>query len=225
MNVGVLGTGVVGQTLSSKLVELGHDVVMGSRDPSALGTRTDAAYPGAPTFVEWRSENPDVRLGTFAEAAAHAELVFLALNGLGAVDVVTATRDELAGKVVVDITNAIDFSEGYLRLFVSGGSDSLAEQVQRAAPDAKVVKSLNTVTAKVMVEPMTIGEDHVMFVAGDNEAARAEVSTLLRTWFGWREVMDLGDLTGARAMEAHLMMWLRIMTTIGTPMFNVAIRT
>ena len=151
--------------------------------------------------------------------------MFLALNGLGALKVVTAIRDEVAGKVVIDITNAIDFSEGYLTLFVSGGSDSLSEQMQRAAPDARVVKSLNTVTAKVMVEPMSIGDDHVMFVAGNDEAARAEVSTLLRTWFGWREVMDLGDLTGARAMEAHLMMWLRIMNATGTPMFNVAIRT
>ena len=225
MNVGVLGTGSVGQTISSKLVALGHEIVMGSRDPATLETRNEPPYPGAPTFSDWRAENPDVRFGTFAEAAAHGELVFLATNGMATVDIVTDVAEHLTGKTVVDITNALDFSEGYARLFVSGGGDSLAERIQRAAPQARVVKSLNTVTAPVMVNPAILGDaDHVMFVAGDEEAARAEVSTLLRNWFGWREIVDLGDLSGARALEANILMWVRMMGTFGTPMFNIAIR-
>jgi predicted dinucleotide-binding enzyme len=225
MNIGVLGTGGVGQTLSSKLVALGHDVVMGSRDPAALASRSEPPYPGAPSFADWRGENPDVRLATFAEAAAHAELVFLATNGMASVDIVTSISERLAGKLVIDVTNALDVSEGSAKLFVSGGGDSLAERIQRAAPEARVVKSLNTVTAPVMVNPAILGEpDHVMFVAGDEEAARAEVSTLLRNWFGWSEVVDLGDLAGARALEAYILMWVRMWGAFGTPMFNIAVR-
>ena len=224
MKVAMLGTGVVGQTLTTKLVELGHDIVMGTRDPAALTDRTEPPDPGAPSFADWRAENPDVPIAPFAQAAEHGEIVFLVLYGSIAVEVVEAAAEDLAGKVVVDVTNPLDFSTGHLELFVAGGGDSLAERMQRAVPDARIVKSLCTVTARVMVEPRLVGDDHVMFVAGDDEAARAEVSRLLRTWFGWREILDLGDLSGARAMEGNLLMWVRLLGALGDPMFNIAIR-
>jgi predicted dinucleotide-binding enzyme len=226
MNIGVLGTGIVGQTLAGKLRTLGHEVVMGSRDPSTLAERTEPPRPGMPSFAGWHRQNEAVRLATFADAAAHAEIIFLATSGEGAVaSVEAAGADALAGKVVIDVTNALEFVDGVVHLFVGGGRDSLAERIQRAAPGARVVKSLNTVTAQVMVEPQSIGGgDHVMWVAGDDETARAEVTTLLEEWFGWREIVDLGDLTGARALESYVLLWVRAWGALGTPMFNVAIR-
>jgi len=219
MRIAVLGTGTVGQTLAGGLARSGHEVVMGTRDVAATRARQ-----GPGSVADWLAEHPEVRLATFAEAAAHGELVVNASAGAAAESVLAlAGADRLAGKTLLDVSNPLDFSAGFPpSLFVSN-TDSLAERIQRAFPAARVVKSLNTVNAALMVDPGAVGGgEHSMFVAGDDEGARAEVAGLLRE-LGWRDVVDLGDLTGARAAEMLLPLWLRLMGSLGTPAFNIRV--
>jgi len=199
MRVAVLGTGTVGRTIAGKLGELGHDVQVGSR------TAGDDKV-------------------TFADATAHGEVIFNCTHGAASVEAVTAGGEEsLAGKLVIDVSNPLDFSGGGPALFTDS-TDSLAERIQRAAPSARVVKSLNTVTAAVMVDPASVSGDHVIFVAGDDAGAKDETRALLGE-LGWpaERVVDLGDITAARAAEAYVMLWLRLMQALGTPMFSIAI--
>jgi 8-hydroxy-5-deazaflavin:NADPH oxidoreductase len=227
MRIGVLGTGVVGRTLAGKLAEGGNDVVMGSRDPSALAGRTEPDRMGNESFAEWHGKHPVVRLATFAESAAHGQVVVNATAGAASLEALrSAGEDNLEGKVLLDISNPLDASHGFPPpLFVSN-TDSLAEQIQRAFPRARVVKSLNTVAAAVMVDPSLLaGGDHAAFVSGDDDEAKEQVTSLLRDAFGWRHVIDLGDITSARGAEMYLGLWLRVMGVLGTPMFNVSIVT
>ena len=225
MRIGVLGTGTVGRTVGGKLAEVGHEVVLGTRDPAALASRTEKSPMEPESFADWHAAHPDIPAATFSEAAAHGELLVLALNGAGTLEALrSAGAQNLQGKTILDITNPLDFSRGMPpSLFVSN-TDSLAEQVQRAFPSANVVKSLNTVTARVMVEPGMLADgEHTMFVAGDDVSAKAEVVTLLRDGFGWKHVLDLGDLSGARAMEMYMPLWLRLFSSLGTPFVNVRV--
>jgi 8-hydroxy-5-deazaflavin:NADPH oxidoreductase len=227
MRIGILGTGVVGRTLAGKLTERGNDVVMGSRDPSALAGRTEPDRMGNESFAEWYGEHPAVRLATFAESAAHGHVVVNATAGAAALEALrSAGEDNLAGKVLLDISNPLDAAQGFPPpLFVSN-TDSLAERIQRAFPRARVVKSLNTVTAAVMVDPSLVaGGDHAAFVSGDDDEAKEQVTSLLRDAFGWRHVIDLGDITSARGAEMYMALWLRLMGALETPMFNVSIVT
>lgn len=213
MNIGVLGTGTVGQTIGGKLVELGHTVKMGSR--SAKNEKA----------AEWVSKHgAKASAGTFAEAAAFGELLFNCTNGTGALEALEAAgRDNLRGKVLVDITNALDFSKGFPPSLWVCNTDSLAEQIQRTFPEARVVKSLNTVTAAVMVNPGMLPAETDIFVSGDDAAAKAEVTTMLRDWFGWRSVIDLGGITTARNVEMWLPLWVNLMGPMGTPFFNIKV--
>ena len=226
MRIGVLGTGTVGRALGAKLAEIGHDVVIGSRDPAALAARTEKGRGETESFVEWRATHADIALATFREAAEHAELVVIATNGAGTLQALaSAGAENLEGKTLLDVTNALDFSSGGPGVFTTS-TDSLAEQIQRAHPVAKVVKSLNTVTSRVMIEPGELaGGEHTMLVAGDDEGAKQQVTALLREGFGWRHVQDLGDLSGARAMEMYVLLWLRLFFATGTPMVNVRVVT
>ncbi|WNV86809.1 NAD(P)-binding domain-containing protein [Umezawaea sp. Da 62-37] len=210
MRIAILGTGAVGRALAGRLVELGHDVTAGTRDVD-----TTRARPG------WGAGSPG--LAGFAEAAAGAELVVHACGGSAALDVlVAAGADNLAGKVLLDVSNPLDFSGGFPPSLFVKDTDSLAERIQRTFPATRVVKSLNTVTAELMVAPDAAGAEITMFVAGDDPDAKAVVVGLLRD-FGWRDVLDLGDLTGARAMEMHLPLWLRLSGTLGTSSFGVKV--
>ena len=215
MRIGVMGTGVVGSTIATKLVEVGHDVRMGSR------------AAGSEAAVAWADEHGDsASQGSFAEAAAYAdELVFNCTAGAGALPAVESAAAELAGKTLVDVSNPLEFTDAGARLFVSV-DDSLGEQVQRALPDTWVVKSLNTVTADVMVDPDSVPGDHVVFVCGDDEAAKARTTDRLGE-LGWprERVIDLGDLTGARGTEAYVMLWVRLMGVVGTANFNISVST
>jgi len=210
MNIGVLGTGTVGPTIGSKLVELGHSVKLGSR--SASNEKAS----------EWAAENgARASAGTFADAAAFGELVFNCTNGAAALDALAmAGRDNLRGKVLVDVTNALDFSKGFPPSLLLSSTDSLGEQIQRAYPETRVVKTLNTVTAAVMVNPGMLPAETDIFVSGDDAAAKAEVTAILRDWFGWRSVIDLGGITTARAVEAYLLLWVNLMGPMGSPFFN-----
>ncbi len=224
MRVGVVGTGAVGQTLAAKIASLGHEVMMGTRDVQAALARTDAGW-GAKVFSEWTAEHPDVKLGTFADAAAHGEAVFNATAGtafLGALQAAGAAN--LDGKILVDVANPLDFSQGMPPTLSVCNTDSLAEQIQRAFPGAKVVKSLNIVNSEVMVDPSQVaGGDHHMFVSGNDDDAKAEVTRILQEWFGWKNVLDLGDITSARGMEMLVPLWLRLSMTLQTPMATIKV--
>lgn len=212
MRIGILGTGIVGKTLGTKLAKLGHDVRMGSRASGGENAKGWVKASGSKS-----SE------GTFADAAPHGEMVFNCTAGGASFDALKAAgAQNLQGKVLVDVSNPLDFSKGMPPTFIVCNNDSLGEQIQRAYPTAKVVKSLNTVTAAVMVEPSIIPGVHTMFVSGNDTKAKAEVINLLKTGFGWKDVMDLGDIQCARAQEMHLALWLRLYTKLKTP--NVSIR-
>lgn len=211
MRIGILGTGVVGKTLGHKLVKLGHDVRMGSR---AAGGDTAKAW-----VKEAGSKSSE---GTFAAAAAHGEMIFNCTSGMASLEALKAAgAPNLQGKVLVDVSNPLDFSKGMPPTLSVCNTDSLGEQIQRAYPTAKVVKSLNTVTAAVMVEPSLIPGVHSIFVSGNDTKAKAQVIDLLKTGFGWKEVIDLGDITGARAQEMYLPLWLRLFTKFKTPNVNI----
>jgi predicted dinucleotide-binding enzyme len=212
MKVGIIGSGTVGQTIGAKLAALGQDVMIGTRDAGKLG--------------EWLSQlDQKVRVGSNAEAAAHGEVVINATSGAGALEALQlAGAQHLSGKTLIDISNPLDFSQGFPPSLSISNTDSLGEQIQRAFPDTRVVKTLNTLTAALMVEPRQLADgDHHIFVSGDDAAAKAQVTELLKGWFGWRHVIDLGDITTARGTEMLLPIWLRLMGALGTPMFNFKI--
>ena len=205
MKIAVLGTGTVGRTMAARFADLGHDVTIGTRDPQATLARSEPDAMGNPPFSTWAADHSQVPLVTFAEAAEQAEIVVNATSGGVSVDVLTqAGAANLAGKVLIDIANPLDFSQGFPPTLFVKDTDSLGEQIQRAFPDAKVVKTLNTMTAAVMAEPgLAAGGDHSVLVHSD--------------------VIDLGDLSTARGTEMLLPIWLRLMGALGTPMFNFKI--
>ena len=225
MQIGILGTGVVGQTLAAALAAKGHDVMIGTRDPRAtLARDTGNAFDKTP-FRDWQAANSAVRLGTFAEAARFGEALVNATSGDGALPALQAAgADALGEKVLLDIANPLDFSRGMPPTLSVCNTDSLGEQIQRAFPRLRVVKTLNTTTVLVMVNPAAVaGGDHSMFVCGNDADAKAKVTTWLREWFGWRDVIDLGDITTARGTEMLLPIWLRLWGALGTPRFNFKI--
>jgi predicted dinucleotide-binding enzyme len=225
MRIAVLGSGVVGQVFAGKLTALGHDVKMGTRDVASLMARREPAVGTKETFAEWKARNPKVALGTFAQAAAHGEVLFNCTSGTGSLDALRAAGDaNLAGKILIDLANPLDFSKGMPPTLSVVNTDSLAEQIQRAFPAVKVVKTLNTMNAHIMVDPALVaGGDHHVFVSGNDPAAKAQVTGILKDWFGWKHIIDLGDITTARGVEMVLPLWLRVWGALGGPMFNFKI--
>jgi 8-hydroxy-5-deazaflavin:NADPH oxidoreductase len=223
MKVAVLGTGMVGRALAAKLADLGHDVVVGTRDVDATLARTDAGPMGHPPFAEWQKEHPNIRLVPYAEAGAHGETVVNATSGDGSMAALRAAGD-LAGKVIVDVANPLDFSQGFPPALWVCNTDSLGEQIQKAFPDARVVKTLNTVNANVMVEPSRVPGEHTVFVAGEDADAKETVTGLLQE-FGWSEasIVDLGGIRAARGSEMYLPLWLSLMGALGTADFNIRV--
>ncbi len=219
---GVLGTGVVGQTLGSKLVLLGHSVVLGARDadnPKAVSWAADVMSRAA-------GGGGQARNGTFRDAAQFGEVIVNATLGHGALAALDAAgSDNLAGKVLIDISNPLDFSNGFPPFLFVPSTDSLGEQIQRAHPAAKVVKALGTVNAEVMVDPSRVPGEHNLFVSGDDAAAKASVVELLGS-FGWPadRVIDLGGIASARAIESYLLLWVHLYAALGTADFNVQVR-
>jgi hypothetical protein len=225
MKIGVLGTGMVGQTISARLIELGHDVMVGTRDVTATLKRTGPDGMGNPPFSMWYEQHPRVKLGTFVQAAAYGELLVNATAGSVSLDVFKQIGEAaLNGKVLIDISNPLDFSKGMPPSLFVCNTDSLGEQIQRAFPQLKVVKTLNTMTAGLMVNPRQLADaDHEVFVSGNDAAAKAKVSDLLQKEFGWRRVIDLGDITTARGAEMILPIWVRLWGVLQTPQFNFKI--
>ena len=209
MRCAVLGTGTVGRTLAGRLAELGHAVRLGTRDPSTTRTRDD-----------W-TELPGVELTTFADATVDADVVLHAGNGAAALDLLAQAGD-LAGTVLVDISNPLDFSAGFPPTLTVKDTDSLGEQVQRAFPDALVVKTLNTLTADLMAHPERLPEPTTVFVSGDDAEAKRLVTGLL-TELGHQDVLDLGGIETCRGVEMWLPLWLRVMGALGTAEFNIKV--
>ena len=223
MNIAVLGTGMVGQAIAARLNEVGHTVAVGTRDPQRTLARTEPDQMGNPPFAVWHSAHPGVDLVTFADAAAGAELIVNASSGAVSLEVLgLAGADNLAAKVLVDIANPLDFSHGFPPTLSVKDTDSLGEQIQRAFPEVKVVKTLNTLTASLMVEPKSLGESSTVFVSGDDAGAKAIVVGLLES-FGHDDVIDLGGIETARGTEMLLPIWLRLMGSLGTPHFNIKV--
>lgn len=222
MKIAVLGTGMVGQAIAQRLAGLGHDVVIGTRDPQATLARADGEA-GAASFRDFAAAHPELGLRTFTEAAQHGELVVNATGGAAALPALRAAgADALDGKVLIDISNPLDFSQGFPPTLFVKDTDSLAEQLQREFPGVRVVKSLNTLTAELMVHPDRLGEASTVFVSGDDAEAKATVTDLLHS-FGHTDVIDLGDLSSARGTEMLLPVWLRLMGALGTGKFNFKI--
>ena len=222
MKIGIIGSGIVGQTIGGKLAERGEDVILGTRTPDNLSDKRGQGR----SLEEWlMATGGNARVATFAEAAEHGEIVINATSGTGSIEALElAGEQNLNGKILIDISNALDFSRGMPPSLTVCNTDSLGEQIQRAFPDVKVVKTLNTTNAYVMVDPAKVaGGDHDLFVSGNDAAAKARVIELLKHWFGWRTVIDLGDITPARGTEMLLPIWVRLWGALGTPMFNFKI--
>ncbi|MGL5810391.1 MAG: NADPH-dependent F420 reductase [Nocardioides sp.] len=223
MKIAVLGTGMVGRAVAARLAELGHAVTIGTRDPQATLARTEVDGMGNPPYPEWAAAHPGVDLAAFAAAAAGAELIVNASSGTASLEVLGLVgADNLAGAVLLDIANPLDFSNGMPPTLFVKDTDSLGEQIQRAFPDARVVKSLNTLTAELMVRPDALPEATSVFVSGNDADAKGIVAGLLKE-FGHSDVIDLGDITTARGTEMVLPVWLRLMGALGTPRFNFKI--
>ena len=227
MDIGIIGSGRVAQTLATKLLELGHRVTISSRDTAkAKDLGGWGAIPSAEAFAAGQRElGWEAAAGTFAEAAAHGEVVINATNGGHSLEALTAAgADGLAGKILVDVANPLDFSKGMPPTLLICNTDSLGERIQTAFPDARVVKTLNTVTAQVMTDPRQLSEATAMFVSGDDQEAKDWVHReLLERWFGWEQVLDLGDISAARGQEMWMPLWLRVMGAAGTAAFNLRI--
>ena len=200
-----------------------HEVGIGTRDVAQLMAPKPSAPNEPEAFATWHSRYPQVRVGSFRDIATWAEVVFHATNGAGALAALrSAGRDALSGKVVIDVANPLDFSGGFPPSLLVANTDSLAEQIQRELPESRVVKSLNTVNAGVMVDPAGLaGGDHHIFVSGNDSGAKAEVITILRDWFGWTHIIDLGDITTARGTEMYVALWVRLLGALGSATFNV----
>ena len=225
MKIAIIGTGIVGKTIASKLVELNHDVMMGTRNVSDKLASTATDNYGNPPFGEWIKTKSKVKLGSFAEAAAFGELVVNATNGSNSITaLILAGTKNLAGKVLIDISNPLDFSNGMPPSLLPGlnNTNSLAEEIQRTFPDTMVIKTLNTMWCGLMVNPNLVGNgDHINFISGNNSEAKNKVIKLLNQ-FGWldKNIFDIGDITGARATESLLPIWLKVMGVTKNGAFN-----
>ena len=225
MRIAVLGTGAVGQALAGKLAELGHEVTVGTRDPEGTLARTEPDQMGNPPFKVWKQAHLGVELRTPPAAAAAAELVVNASNRAGSLAMLeSAGEQNLAGKVLIDVANPLDFSRGMPpSLFVSN-TDSLGEQIKRHFLHARVVKALNTMNCEVMVEPGKVPGEHDVFLCGEDADAKRRVTELLES-FGWPagRIVDLGGVESARGTEMYVAFWLRLWGALGTGYFNIAV--
>jgi len=204
MKIGVLGTGMVGDAIASKLIALGHEVMMGSRDAKNAKAAAWAERIGG-----------RAQIGTFADTARFAHLLFNCTHGANSVDALRAAGEKnLAGKVVIDVANILPPAVR--------GPESLGEQLQKSFPEAKVVKALNTINCEVMVNPSKVPGSHSVFMSGNDAAGKSTARQLLEA-FGWRDIIDLGDISNARATESYMSLWLALWNTLGTLHFNIKV--
>jgi predicted dinucleotide-binding enzyme len=207
MQIAILGTSAVGPALAKAFTAAGHDVTIGTRDP--VQTRAREQWAGV-----------DLPLAAYRDL--DADVFINATSGSGSLAALDAVGDAVNGKVVIDTSNPLDHSQGFPpSLFVSN-TDSLAEQLQRALPKVRLVKMFNTMANEVMVNPRGLSEDSTIFVAGNDPGAR-QTAAALAADLGWADVFDLGDLTGARALEMFIPLWVRMYVHLGRPNFNIKV--
>lgn len=226
MKIGILGTGMVGRLLAVRLQEMGHHVLMGTRDVAAtLAVSAKDNYGNLP-FSQWQTTYPAISLVTFDAAARESEVLFNCTSGQGSIKALQlAGAANLAGKVLVDLANPLDFSQGMPAILNPVNTDSLGEQIQREFPTLRVVKSLNTMNANLMIHPEKVPGDHTVFMSGNDHNAKSVVRGILES-FGWKpsNILDLGDITTARGTEMLLPVWLRLWKVLGTADFNFQIQ-
>ena len=212
MKIAVLGTGMVGAALATKLVQSGHQVIMGSRTADSKPAQ------------DWKnSAGKDAQIGIFADAAAFGEMIISCTNGTNSVAALReAGEANLRGKIVIDVSNPLDMSQKSPTLTFCN-TDSLGERIQREFPESLVVKALNTVNCDVMVNPSVVPGDHNLFICGNNLAAKTRVAQFISDNFGWKRdtIVDLGDISNSRGTEMFLALWIRLWSVLGTPHFNV----
>jgi 8-hydroxy-5-deazaflavin:NADPH oxidoreductase len=213
MDIGILGTGIVGQTIGTRLVELGHNVMMGSRTANNQNARAWAKAAGHSASI-----------GTYADAAKFGEILFNCTSGKGSLSALEFPKAvDLNNKVLIDLANPLDYSRGLPPTLTICNTDSLAEQIQREHPLLRVVKALNTMNVDVMVHPKRVHGQHDVFICGNDAGAKETVIMILMEWFGWESVIDLGDIVNARGMEMALPLWLSLQNKLGTNIFNFKI--
>jgi 8-hydroxy-5-deazaflavin:NADPH oxidoreductase len=213
MNIGILGTGVVGQTIGSRLIELGHNVKMGSRTSTNANARAWA-----------RAAKENASHGTFDEAAEFGEILFNCTSGKGTLSAFESIKTaNLNNKVLVDVANPLDYSRGMPPVLTVCNYDSLGEQIQLEHPLLRVVKALNTMNVDVMVHPERVPGQHDVFICGNDNDAKSLVTMILIEWFGWETVIDLGDITNSRGMEMAVPLWISLHKKLGTNIFNFKI--
>jgi predicted dinucleotide-binding enzyme len=213
VKIAILGTGMVGVALGTKLVHEKQEVMMGSRTANSDGAQ------------KWlQSVGGSAQIGTFAEAAAFGEIVLDCTNGANSLTALRlAGADNLRQKILIQVGNPLDFSKGMPPSLTVCNTDSLGEQTQREFPDTRVVKALNTINCEVMINPARVPGDHALPICGNDAQAKSEVAAKLSEWFGWKpsNIVDLGDITGARGTEMYLPLWLRLWGALDTPVFNI----
>ena len=215
MQIGVLGSGVTAQTIGSKMVQLGHEVMLGSRDEAN------------PASVAWSKEEggQHALYGTFMNAAKFGEIVFNCTLGSASMEALQqAGAENLNGKILIDTSNPLDRATDMWTLTISN-TDSLGELIQRTFPETKVIKTLNTVNANVMVDPAKLLERTHVFVSGNDIEANATVVRILRDWFGWRDIIDLGGIETSRSVEMYVLLWHSLRNAISSQRFNIKVVT
>lgn len=220
MKIAVLGTGTVGRAHAEKLASLGHEVVVGTHDVDKTLANDKPDQMGNAAFSVWHKDHEVIKLVTFTDAAISGEIVYNCMKGDASVEVLSSLRDSLSGKVLIDISNPLDFSKGFPPFLSVCNTDSLGEQIQVALPDVKVVKTCNTTNAMLQVNPKLLANgDHHMFLCGNDPDAKSKVTEILKS-YGWVNIIDLGDITNARGTEMLLPIWLRLFGALKDPMFN-----
>ncbi|EPA1861527.1 NADPH-dependent F420 reductase [Klebsiella oxytoca] len=225
MKISVIGTGMVGRAVAERLNGLGHDTVIGTRDPAATLARTEPDMKGTPAFSHWHAVHPHTKLVTMEDAGKFGDVIVNATSGSDAISALELVgKDNLAGKVVLDISLPLDLSEGLPPKLLVANDDSLGEQIQRAFPEARIVKSLNTVQFEIMMDPTLLPGTHNIFVSGNDINAKNTIQTLLKE-FGWstESIIDLGDITTSRAVEMYSRLLFTLAGKFGSYHFNIAI--
>jgi predicted dinucleotide-binding enzyme len=223
MNISVLGTGSVGQALAGRLSGLGHSIFMGTRDVESTLAKTTPDGWGNPGIGTWITDNTRVQLCTFNDSVAQGnDLIIFAMNGKFAIECLNSIDSALLnGKVLIDISNPLDFSNGFPPSLFISNTESLGELIQNTFPELKVVKTLNTMSNPIMINPKILEGDHSVFLSGNDSEAKSFVTLLLNS-FGWesKNIIDLGDITTARGTEMILPLWVRLYGKMQSPMFN-----